>query len=146
MEYDFDGCVKVDPELILHNSDRIVVAAETPRFDMNGYRHHVLVLDRKEGLPIRALSIYGTWDADKLERMLDYEGTKNDRALKLRLASYIRNTEGLSFGEVSQAIASASENEDRLRQRWRDHRDSCAMMDDLEAREFSSYNWQFVLD
>lgn len=51
MEYDFNGTVKVDPKLVLHSTDRIVVVAESPRFNqVSGYRSHVLVLDQIEGL------------------------------------------------------------------------------------------------
>ena len=148
MEYDFDGTVKVDSKLVLHSSDRIVIAAETERPNHTGYRSHVLVLDQREGLPMGdgLLGVYASYDATKLERMLDYKDTQTNRALKQRFVTYVRNTEGHSFEGIHQAIVSASRKEEEFIGKWKRHMASCAMMDDLESREFSSYPWRFVLD
>lgn len=139
MEYNFDGTVKVNPELVLHSSDRIVVAAETDHFVelSGGRRSHLLVLDQKEGLPMGdgVLGLYASWDAAKLERFLDYKDTRSNRDLKLRFVTYVRGTEGHSFDQIHQAIVSASRREDILRQQWQARLSAYDHMDDLITRE-----------
>lgn len=149
MEYDFDGTVKVNPKLVLHSTDRIVIAAEAERPNPTGYRSHVLVLDKTEGLPMEdgLLGMYASYDPARLESILDYRETRSNRELKARFVEYVRRSNGsLSFHAIHEALATAFGEEEKFMDKRRSQLAFCGMMDELERREFSPYAWQFVLD
>lgn len=137
----FDGTVKIDPQLVLHSTGRIVVAAETPFFRGSGYRDNVIVLDQKEWLPMKdgLLHIYASRDVDKLEETLDYEGTQSDRVLKQRFVSYVRNTEGHDFRKVHDALVAASREEDRIIREVRERVAAFDVYEELFTREFPRF-------